>query len=266
MTFLSAGEGGRKNPAHQGYRSDMGFDGNPYTYMILPEFLREDGSPYQLNEKVPVAVRANMYVLFPETQLTLRDLVHVGQKVRMVEGNRTVARGEVSAIKNLPTALTETARFALTFSSHARTFVQWATSAAKGNAETVGLLELHELLGRLQAAAAALPPIGPSDEVNSADDSEKTVVDVGSKLPFDVYTVVCNPLDDNDREPVFGSLKDDIGDICDDVARGMTLCQRECYEDAIWHWRFSYYSHWGRHLARAQMALCQYLSEAGGFA
>jgi hypothetical protein len=264
MTFLSAGEGGRKTPAHQGYRSDLGFDGDPYTYTIHLEFLRDDGSPYQLNEPVPAAVRANMYVLFPETQLNLRDLVHVGQKVRVLEGNRTVAIGEISAIKNLPMALTETARVALTFYSYARPFVQWAKSAANENTQTVDPLELHELLARLQAAAAALPPIGPSDEVNSADTAEQAVVDFGSKLPLDVYTVVFNPLDENDREPVFGSLKNDIGDICADVGRGMTLCEREFYEDAIWHWRFSYYSHWGRHLASAQMVLWQYLSEAWG--
>jgi hypothetical protein len=136
--------------------------------------------------------------------------------------------------------------------------------AANESTETVDILELHEGLGRLQAAAAALPPMEPSAEVNSDGDAEKTALDLGSKLPIDMYSVVFNPLDENDREPVFGSLHADIAEIYVDVRSGMSLCERDFYEDAIWEWRFSYYSHWGRHLARAQMAAWQYLSDAWG--
>lgn len=74
----------------------------PHTWMIWPEFLRENGSPYELNERISGRVRANMYVCNPEVRPLVRPLVYIGRKVQMVEGTHPVAVGEVTAIKNLP--------------------------------------------------------------------------------------------------------------------------------------------------------------------
>jgi hypothetical protein len=102
VRFLRPDEGGRKKPAHQGYRPDMVFVDAPHTWMIWPEFLRENGSPYELHEPIPEHVRANMYVCNPEARPSLRPLVHLGREVQMVEGTHPVAVGKVTAIKNLP--------------------------------------------------------------------------------------------------------------------------------------------------------------------
>lgn len=74
VTFLAPNEGGRATPAHQGYRPDMVFDGHPGAWMIHPEFLREDGTPYALHESVPSSVHANMYVLYLESRAIVRPL------------------------------------------------------------------------------------------------------------------------------------------------------------------------------------------------
>ena len=105
VTFLEESEGGRKTPADQGYRPDLVFADDPHTWMINPEFLRDDGTSYPVGARVPRAVRANMYVIYEESRPQVRDIVRVGQKVRMVEGSHTVATGEVIAIKNLPNDL-----------------------------------------------------------------------------------------------------------------------------------------------------------------
>ena len=106
VRFLTPEEGGRKTAAHQGYRPDMVFVGEPHTWMIWPEFLREDGSPYELHEPVPLdaTARANMYVCYDELRALVRPFVYVGRKVHMVEGTYPVAVGEVTALKNLPNA------------------------------------------------------------------------------------------------------------------------------------------------------------------
>ncbi len=94
-------------PAHQGYRPDMLFANEPHTWMIWPEFLREDGSSYSLHEPVPSNVRANMYVANPETRSLVRPIVLIGRKIKMVEGPHPVAVGEVTAIKNMPNELVD---------------------------------------------------------------------------------------------------------------------------------------------------------------
>ena len=81
VTFLSAEEGGRTWPARQGYRPDMGFADERHVWMIHPEFLREDGSSYSLGDPVPPSVRANMYVLNPESLVLIRDGVCVRNRL-----------------------------------------------------------------------------------------------------------------------------------------------------------------------------------------
>ena len=83
VTFLEESEGGRKTPADQGYRPDLVFADDPYTWMINPEFLRDDGTSYPVGARVPRAVRANMYVIYEESRPKVRAIVRVGQKVRM---------------------------------------------------------------------------------------------------------------------------------------------------------------------------------------
>ena len=81
----------------------MVFVGAPHTWMIWPEFLRDDGSPYELYEAIPIdaTAHANMYVMNDEVRPLVRPFVHVGRKVHIVEGACPVAVGEVTAVKDL---------------------------------------------------------------------------------------------------------------------------------------------------------------------
>jgi hypothetical protein len=102
MTFLATEEGGRKALPFQGYRSDVRFSGEAVNHMIHPTFLNDDGSLYAARLPAPPVVRADMYIIYPETRRSYRETIWLGQSLQIVEGNRTVANAVVTAIKNLP--------------------------------------------------------------------------------------------------------------------------------------------------------------------
>jgi hypothetical protein len=102
MTFLTAEEGGRKMRPFQGYRSDVAFPGDNALHMIHPTFLNEDGSLYAPGIPAPPVVRADMYIVYPETRPAYREKVRLGTALRIVEGSFTVANAVVTAVKNLP--------------------------------------------------------------------------------------------------------------------------------------------------------------------
>lgn len=264
VRFISQDEGGRKTPADQGYRPDMTFAGEAHTWMINPEFLRDDGSSFALHEPVPQSVRANMYVIHEEARLLARDIVYVGRRVRMVEGSRPVALGEVTAIKNLPNELSEHEGSASAFAPSARAYIRWLNATTSNEVRAANMPELHELLARLQSAAALLPAVGPtSDDLPQKRDTAalEAVPSLGSKLPVKGYRFVFNPLNDKECDPVLTTLENDLKDIYKDLKDGLVLYGAGSYQDALWVWHSLYYWHWGRHLSHAQCAVWQYLSD-----
>ncbi len=56
-------------------------------------------------------------------------------------------------------------------------------------------------------------------------------------------------------EPVRGSLSDDFLDIYNDVKTGLLLWSVDARAEAVWHWRFNFDTHWGRHAVEAMRAL-----------
>lgn len=68
---------------------------------------------------------------------------------------------------------------------------------------------------------------------------------------WNLYWGVFNPL--SERETIRGSLADDIADIYGDLKDGVILHEnREVpAEDNIWHWRCTFYVHWGEHATDA---------------
>lgn len=71
----------------------------------------------------------------------------------------------------------------------------------------------------------------------------------------DLYRVVFDPTDADDRDPVVSSLADDLTDIYRDLADGLALWEAGRQTDAAWEWQFGYWSHWGRHLVNAARML-----------
>jgi len=78
---------------------------------------------------------------------------------------------------------------------------------------------------------------------------------VARRLARDYYWVVFEPLEESKPEPVGGSLSDDLADIWRDLKRGITDDQSTPVIDAVWHLRFSFETHWGRHAVGAIAAL-----------
>ncbi|MGA8099735.1 MAG: DUF5063 domain-containing protein [Candidatus Cybelea sp.] len=153
------------------------------------------------------------------------------------------------------------------FASQAERYVRWLDRVVTDEVSVVDMRELHELLGELQAAGARLPAVAPGEEADRETQYKRVGArDVRPKLPIDPYSVVFNPLEYDSREvnppkPVMATLADDLGDIYADLMEGLALYREGQCQNAMWHWRFLYYAHWGRHLSHAQSAIWQYLSE-----
>jgi hypothetical protein len=70
---------------------------------------------------------------------------------------------------------------------------------------------------------------------------------------FDCYWEVFDPY--NLEEPVVASLTDDVLDIYKEVKKGILLYELNEQVEAVWHWRFSFETHWGSHAVGAIRAL-----------
>lgn len=264
VSFLSPKESGRNTPPHQGYRPEMVFGDDPHVWMISPEFLQEDGSSYPRGAPIPQSVRANMYVISPQVRSLLRPILSVGQKVRMVEGAHPVATGKVTAIKNLPNPLDEHETAATEFVLSALAYTRWYDETTADGVGIADMAALHEILGRLQAAAAVLSATGPTGEDSPEDDHELPAEfprKIASKLPVNAYSHVFDPLKDQQGDALSARLDDDLEDIYRDLKHGLVFYDSGKYQDALWYWHDFYYVHWGRHLSHAQTAIWQYLSE-----
>lgn len=183
----------------------------------------------------------------------------------MLDGSRPVATGEVIAIKNLPNGLGDDADAAIAFLLRAKAYFQWINRTAADDTKVANLRELHEILAHLQAAAAVIPAVEPAGEV-APKFNQKIAADlasrIGPKLPANSYRAVFDPLDVSEHDAVLTSIEDDLQDMYGDLTQGRRLYDAGKYRDALWHWHFSYYTHWGRHLNHAQSAIWQYLSSA----
>jgi len=75
---------------------------------------------------------------------------------------------------------------------------------------------------------------------------------------YDVYTEVFDPYDEEDQNPIHGTLSDDLSDIYRDIKNGLqewenvTTTERL---DIIWHWKFLFEHHWGHHATGVFRAL-----------
>ena len=119
------------------------------------------------------------------------------------------------------------------------------------------LATLASVLPSLYSTAAKLPDVRPEGGVEPKPESRfedwqliRGRLDqlLGDR---DLYWTL-DPSGQAEREPVAGSLSDDLADIYLDVNDGLTLLGAGGSEvDAVWEWRSSFWSHWGVHAADA---------------
>ena len=118
------------------------------------------------------------------------------------------------------------------------------------------VIECTSLLADLYSLGLKLPSAA-SEEVESKEPeeiSEKEYAQVSayaSRLPFQYYNEVLEPLELESQECGVGDIADDIRDIYSDVVSTNRIFENGNRASAIWHWNFTMRTHWGRHATSA---------------
>lgn len=123
----------------------------------------------------------------------------------------------------------------------------------------------HALLVELYAMALTLPNV-PATNTRILASVPKTFVGLKRILKkiqkrthqHDFHWEIFDPYDDKDHEPVCGWLADDFADIYRDIKTGLVAFEKgtpKAISEAVWQWRFSFWSHWGEHATGAIHAL-----------
>lgn len=169
---------------------------------------------------------------------------------------------------------------AQTFTLAATAYRLWMDSVAADETTSANVRELFSVLSELQSAAAQLPPVRLQDGVSlsQGSDMEESSTDLedaraasalaeaaASKLPLDAYCTVFDALDSSDRVAIMKNLSNDLGDIYLEISRALALSGTMPLDETVWNWRFSYYTHWGRHIVHALAAVFSERASEGRF-
>ena len=134
------------------------------------------------------------------------------------------------------------------------------------------LVEMNEILAVMYQQAISLPSV---DIENINEDEEEKVVSseewnhlflsLQNKLEDWVYYYdVFNPNNLEETEPVCSDLADDLADIYRDIKSGLHYWLKFTPDNqifAVWHWRFSFWSHSGQHITGAIRSIFWRLSD-----
>jgi hypothetical protein len=78
------------------------------------------------------------------------------------------------------------------------------------------------------------------------------------ELSRDYYWCVFEPFEQENPDSIVGSISDDLADIWRDLKAGLSEIdsgRATSISDAVWHWRFSFETHWAQHSTGAIVAL-----------
>jgi hypothetical protein len=148
------------------------------------------------------------------------------------------------------------------FADIARRYCDWAAGSPSGPEQDLRRARL--LLTELYHAALNLPDVECGEDIESVPVSPETwkaVCQRFSGLPVSGYWDVFDPLNPEGEAPVFSVLADDFGDIYRDLKESLLLFDGGHIVEAAWEWRFSFRTHWGRHLIGALHALHAHLDK-----
>lgn len=118
--------------------------------------------------------------------------------------------------------------------------------------------ERAHLLSSLYLLALELPHVstGSTEALTSVISQEarsKIAGEIGVKFgDYNLSWLIFDPFEVTG--PVAGELRHDLTDIYQDLLEGLSAFRtgsEEQRREAIWHWRFSFEVHWGRHLVAA---------------
>ncbi len=147
------------------------------------------------------------------------------------------------------------------FTAQARRYCAFIEDIPAPNSWTFAQGCLTELLGLYQLALH-LPEVAPGNRGSLERINHETWAAVrenlGRQLARDYYWAIFEPLELEKPEPICGSLSDDLADIWRDLKPGVAAIDTgttTLISDVVWHWRFSFETHWGHHAANAITAL-----------
>ena len=145
------------------------------------------------------------------------------------------------------------------FRAAAANFIQTVDSIAAMESE-VFLARLSHCLAELYRSALDLPTVEPdttgTDETPFATEEWANLSDsLRSKIgPLDAYWGVFDSTEN--ESPVQGTLAGDISEIYFDLKHDLHLEEKGISQaDFLWELRFSFRSHWGKHLLGALVAI-----------
>ena len=144
----------------------------------------------------------------------------------------------------------------LAFRTAAEQFCAWVEVPAEDAEQELHLAMRH--VSELYTLALAMPGADPDPSVpdQSLDKNDHEAVYMRFKrLPFQYYGEVFDTTRVPPEEPTVGDLADDLLDIYTDVKGGLAYFAKGHPEQAVFHWKFTWGVHWGRHPTSALRAM-----------
>jgi len=144
------------------------------------------------------------------------------------------------------------------FRTAATKFIDAVDSAPQHEREAF-LAGLSRSMIDLYGVALSLPSVKPE---TSGTDGPRLPIEKWNELrqslrekigPFDAYWEIFDST--KNEPPVQGTLSDDISDIYCDLKSDLQLEQGVSQADFLWELCFSFWSHWGKHLLNALVAI-----------
>ena len=147
------------------------------------------------------------------------------------------------------------------FIAAVRAYCQWVDSEP-GASEEEARLALR-LLSRLYCEALLLPPGECGGDISGQRISHEEWMGKHRRfasMPFQYYHDYFQPTD-LDESPAMGDVADDLADIYRDVTDALSLYDAGHIVEAMWEFRNSFRTHWGRHAVGAINAIHRHVAD-----
>jgi hypothetical protein len=126
--------------------------------------------------------------------------------------------------------------------------------------------EVAVILPELYRLGLLLPDVNPKTErpIDGTVSHDKVaelrrgIQGIFGKL--DLYREIFDAYENPDDEPVIGSVGDDLSSIYGELQDGLVAFVVSP-EEAVWHWKFGFINHWGRHLVSALRSIHHLFSD-----
>lgn len=110
--------------------------------------------------------------------------------------------------------------------------------------------ELARALDELAMAYHEAPEGSPADDDSEppSDEIRPRHAELDKRFPGYGFYALADPLEPQDQKCLVGYAIDDLADIARDLEEVVWRSENIGVDDAHWHFKFLYRSHWGRHL------------------